>query len=117
MLLKGARIGSGSILGARALVTRQVPSNSSAAGVPAKVVGNDVFWLRPSVHAYTKAQTEKSLEFASDNFVFTADDSTLNIDALELAISSATTGLEREEWCRTLDSAMGKNRFFMGIPG
>lgn len=116
LLLKGARIGSGSILGARALVTRQVPSNSSAAGVPSKVVGDNVFWLRPSVHAYTKAQTENSLAYASDDFVFAADDSTLDIDALELALSSATTGLEREEWCQTLDSALGKNRFFICLP-
>jgi acetyltransferase-like isoleucine patch superfamily enzyme len=43
-LLKGARIGTGSIIGTRAVVTGPVPPNCVAAGVPARVVRRGVTW-------------------------------------------------------------------------
>jgi acetyltransferase-like isoleucine patch superfamily enzyme len=45
-ILKGAKIGSGSIIGTRAVVTRTIPENCIAAGVPAKVIRQNVSWDR-----------------------------------------------------------------------
>src|SRR5699024_8580735 len=70
LCLKGARIGSGSILAARSVVTKEVPSNSTAAGTPARVVGSDVFWTRPTVHGYTKEQSEGSQIDNRKEFIF-----------------------------------------------
>lgn len=112
LLLKGARVGSGSILAARAVVTKSVPCNSTAAGVPARIVGNGIFWTRPSVHAYTSEQTEQSLVNAQDDFIYTRDEHVLDVPQLEAALDGASSGLERAEWCQELDRTERKNRFF-----
>lgn len=43
-ILKGVTIGDGAIIGAGAVVTKNVPANSVVAGVPAKVIKNNVSW-------------------------------------------------------------------------
>ena len=45
-LLSGARIGNGSILGARSLTSSTIGSNSLAVGVPAHVIKEDVMWSK-----------------------------------------------------------------------
>lgn len=45
-ILKGSKIGSHSILGAKALVTGDIPNNSIAVGIPAKVVKQGITWDR-----------------------------------------------------------------------
>jgi acetyltransferase-like isoleucine patch superfamily enzyme len=44
MVLKGSSIGAGSIIAAGAVVSGQIPPNSIAAGVPAKVIRSGVTW-------------------------------------------------------------------------
>ena len=45
-ILKGVRIGTGSIVGTRSLVTRDVPAHTLAAGAPARVLRTGVSWSR-----------------------------------------------------------------------
>ena len=45
-LLHGTLIGNGAIIGLGALVNSEIPNNSLAVGVPAKVVRRDVTWCR-----------------------------------------------------------------------
>lgn len=47
LILGGACIGEGSVVGARALVTREFPNNCVIAGVPAAVIRRDIAWERP----------------------------------------------------------------------
>ena len=47
VLLGGASLGSGSVVGARALVTKPFPNNCIVAGVPARVIRTDIAWERP----------------------------------------------------------------------
>jgi acetyltransferase-like isoleucine patch superfamily enzyme len=43
-ILKGIRVGSGSIVAAGAVVTKNVPARSLVAGVPARIIRSDVDW-------------------------------------------------------------------------
>ncbi len=44
IIMKGVHIGDGAIIAAGAIVTKDVPPNSIVAGVPAKVIKNNVKW-------------------------------------------------------------------------
>ena len=44
IIMKGVTIGDGAIIAAGAIVTKDVPQNCIAAGVPAKVIKTDVEW-------------------------------------------------------------------------
>jgi acetyltransferase-like isoleucine patch superfamily enzyme len=46
LVLKGTQIGDNSVIGAGAIVSKDIPPNSVAAGVPAKVVKTGVNWVR-----------------------------------------------------------------------
>jgi acetyltransferase-like isoleucine patch superfamily enzyme len=46
-VLGGAVIGDGTVVGMRSIVTRRLPNNVIAAGVPARVVKRDIAWERP----------------------------------------------------------------------
>lgn len=43
-ILKGVTIGEGSVIAAGAIVTKSIPSNCLAAGVPAKIIKRDICW-------------------------------------------------------------------------
>lgn len=47
VVLGGASIGQGSVVGYGSIVTKAIPNNCIAAGVPAKVVRRDIAWERP----------------------------------------------------------------------
>jgi len=44
IILKGVRIGDGAIIGANSLVNKDIPAKAFAAGVPAKVIRENVEW-------------------------------------------------------------------------
>ncbi|MGW5288803.1 acyltransferase [Rhodococcus pyridinivorans] len=44
MILKGAQVGEGSIIGAMSVVAGRIPENSVGAGVPARVIRSGVTW-------------------------------------------------------------------------
>lgn len=50
MLLKGARIGSGSVVGAGAVVSGAFPGNAIIAGNPARTVRENIRWTRGTFH-------------------------------------------------------------------
>lgn len=45
-IYKGARIGSGSVIGAHSIVRGTIPANVVAAGSPAQVLSENIFWDR-----------------------------------------------------------------------
>jgi len=44
MILKGVKLGVGSVVAAGAVVTKDVPENCLVAGVPARIVRRDIKW-------------------------------------------------------------------------
>ncbi|MBL3685748.1 acyltransferase [Leucobacter zeae] len=49
VVMGGANIGDGSVIGFRSVVTKKVPNNSIAAGIPARVVKRNIAWERPNL--------------------------------------------------------------------
>lgn len=47
VVLGGARIGAGTVIGYGSIVTKRIPNNCVAAGIPARVVRRDTAWERP----------------------------------------------------------------------
>jgi acetyltransferase-like isoleucine patch superfamily enzyme len=43
-ILKGVSIGDGSVIAAGSVVTRSIPANCLAGGIPAKVIKENVAW-------------------------------------------------------------------------
>jgi UDP-2-acetamido-3-amino-2,3-dideoxy-glucuronate N-acetyltransferase len=60
-LLPGLRIGERAMVGAGAVVTRDVPPNAIVTGNPARIVGYVDTTARPAVHSTLSATTEDSL--------------------------------------------------------
>ena len=46
-VLAGARIGAGSVIGYGAIVTKAIPNNCIAVGIPARVIKRNIAWERP----------------------------------------------------------------------
>ena len=57
-IMYNVRIGSNVIIGAGSIVTKDIPDNSVAAGIPCRVIGkfDDLVQKRKSVVAYNKAE-------------------------------------------------------------
>lgn len=51
-VLKGVKIGDESIIAAGSIVTKQFPSNVVIAGIPAKVIKQDINWVRERINDY-----------------------------------------------------------------
>lgn len=60
-VLGGAHIGNGCVLGAFSLVKKHFPENCILAGVPAKIIRENVFWKRPLL--LNKAYSSADIEF------------------------------------------------------
>ena len=56
LLLGSERIGFGSIVGARSIVKKTVPSETIVAGIPSRVIRRDASWSR-SIHDFTEQET------------------------------------------------------------
>lgn len=48
-ILKSLTIGKGTIVGAGSIVTKDIPKNSLAVGIPARIAKTDVTWLREKI--------------------------------------------------------------------
>jgi acetyltransferase-like isoleucine patch superfamily enzyme len=59
--LKDVTIGEGSVIGAKAVVTRDVPAHSLAVGIPAKVIRENIGWRKEPIHGLPKNWRERTI--------------------------------------------------------
>ena len=115
ILLKGTRIGSGSIVGAKSLVSKQLHSNASWGGVPARLIRDGVFWDDPCVHSWTSEKTERFMHSDAQDARFTHSVETVEMDAWLRSVRACADAEARlnavVDLMLTNDA---KNRFFIG---
>ena len=121
ILLKGSQIASGSIIGAKAVVSGQtIPSNTVWAGNPIKLISNNKFWLRSieendksiSVSHFTTKEKKLYQKWASDDFIFKSDPKVyLPFDKIETHLRKCGTANKRLIYLQKLSSIDAKNRF------
>ena len=71
LILKGTQIGSGSIIGAGSVVAgKKIPSNTSWAGNPARLVKEGIFWSGQCVHRWTDKETQEYQTMETDKYNF-----------------------------------------------
>lgn len=113
LLLKGTRIGSGSIIGAKSLVSGIVPSNSSWGGVPVREIRSNIFWDDPCVHAWTKDKTRESQTFRKEPYLFSHHDETKDLDALLSQLYDADSAQETLSVANREFAQLSGNRFYI----
>lgn len=118
LVLKGTKIGSGAIIGGAACIaSKKIPSNVSAVGNPIKIVRKNVFFLRDSVHKWTKDITKKYVQTDTDNYLYFASPDMVDMDDMDSALK-AESGHGRADGEmqlveRLLVNNTSKNRFFL----
>lgn len=116
LVLKGSIVASGSIVGANSTVSgKQIPSNQSWAGAPAKKIAENIFFDGACVHNWTQEQTNASQQYDSDKWTF---NSTLNtnsdISSLFKQLDSCESAQDKIDYIESNPSELqGKYRFAM----
>ena len=99
------------------LVNKKIPSNASAAGNPARVIRENVFFLRDSVHKWTESVSRKHMLADTEDFVFFDSTDVVDMDNIDTALKAvgisvvAVTRKKKVE--ELLVSNTCKNRFFL----
>lgn len=120
MLLKGTKIDSGSILGARSVGTGNITHNSVWAGSPIRKIKDSIFWNGLSVHKWGEEETKKSLIYSNliesqnalpDAYVFHYDEKeSLPFEIIDTALDGSDS--ERKlEYLKQINANVKKNRF------
>ena len=111
MILKRSKIASGSILGAMALLAgKEIPSNTSWGGNPARQIQDNVFWEESCVHKWNEAETLAHGEYMADDFIFNKDESTVSFYEIDSELDKLKYAASKLEYLKQLDKS--KNRFF-----
>lgn len=114
LILKGTHIGSGAIIGGMAVLAgKKVPSNTSWAGNPARQIADNVFFTNAVVHAYRDKETQKSMRFESDKFIYEKDSFQMKFEKMEQDLTSCNTAKDKLEYLSTVSNYTHKNRFFI----
>ena len=116
MLLKGMKVGSGSIIGAMALASgKTIPSNTSWGGNPMKHLGSKVFFTGDCVHRYNEQQTEESMKYEGDEFIYHYEEGvTKSFSEIDEALSACANAKEMLSYLKKeIRKNKEKNRFFV----
>lgn len=110
MILKGSKIDSGCIIGAKSVVTGPVSHNSVWVGNPIRKVRESVFWDGACVHKWTQADTDKNqLWHDTSDYIFEYNEKE------ELSYVTMDEALDGTDIIKKIDYLNGlsttKNRF------
>lgn len=113
LILKGVTIGSGSIVGAKSVISnKKVKSNSIIAGIPPKVIRKNIFFDGKSVHKFTKNETEESMQYSSDKWIYSGINAKTGFKKIEEINKVGDVYLKIEKIIE-LRNDKNKNRFYI----
>lgn len=114
LILKGSKVGSGSIVGAKSVVTnKRINSNTIWAGNPAKLVKENSFFVGKSVHRYTNKETEESMKFDSDEYIYKSEGKIYDFNDIDKELSNIELAEEKIKYLQNIREEKSKNRFFI----
>lgn len=114
LILKGTQVGSGSIIGGGSVVSgKKIPSNTSWGGNPARKIAEGVFFTNAVVHLYRETETEKSMFYNSDEFVYEKDIYSMEFDGIEEKLKNLKASQDKLEFLQLIQSKQYKNRFYL----
>ena len=115
LLLKGSRIGSGSIVAANCVVPgKTVQSNSIYAGNPARKIKSDIYFKSNSAHAYDKLKTTQSMNDDYRGYIYEKKGKIIDIDKLDQRLKKKETASDKLELINnTLVKNKNPNRFYI----
>ncbi len=95
LILKGTTIGSGSIIGAGAVCAgKKIPSNTSWAGNPAKLIATDIFFSKKGTARLTAEDTTRFAHLEKNDFIFSTDEED-SFSALSNLVDSENTPADK----------------------
>ena len=113
-VFKGARIGSGTIIGSCSVFTNKTsPSNTLWVGVPAKQKKSDVFFVGYNAQPYQEKDIKEHSVYKNDKWVFNEDDNAIKYDQIESDLNSLTSPIEKANYLVKLNKNKMKNRFYI----
>ena len=112
MIFKGSKIGSGAIIGAGSIVSNKtVRSNTTSGGAPLRIIHEKTFWTPHSNLGWGEEEIAKMSKSDSDLFVYSAEDDTLNFDAIESDLNAFSDPDDVVDYIWSTFLVSGKNRF------
>lgn len=112
LILKGTEIGSGSIIGAKSVISNKIESNSNWAGNPAQEITRNIFFDGRSVHRYTKKETEQSMNYDNDKWIYSNINSGSGFEQIKEITALENMDLKIEKLLE-LRNNENKNRFYI----
>lgn len=95
-VLKGVKIGSGAIVGNRALVVKDVECNTIVGGIPAKKIKENVFWERPVLTKDTIEDTnDKVVSINREKYLFNSEDDIVDFEAFQANLNPKVSVKEK----------------------
>ena len=119
MLLKGCQIASGSIIGAKSLLSGQkISSNTVWGGNPAKLISNEKFWIIApkerggAIHSFVSEDKIRYREYKDDDYIFEPDQiNYLPFDMIDEHLTKCKTADKRLKYLMKISSIDAHNRF------
>lgn len=113
LLLKGCKIGSGSIIGARAVLSNKIiPSNSLWGGIPARELRKNIFYDSSSVHFYTDEETSKSMVYEDDCWIYKNEGEIISFDEIENNLNTLDV-YDKIDYLIKIKNNGSHNRFYI----
>ena len=113
LLLRGTEIGSGSIIGAKSVIgSKKIESNSNCAGNPPQTIQKNIFFDGKSVHRYTEKETEESMNYLEDKWIYYNINSGSGFELIQEINTADNLDLKIEKILE-LRNNKDKNRFYI----